>query len=45
MTAPVDFATSMGTKSTMVRIRRRMYKYDPLYCGTAVAVPYGITFI
>ena len=41
MTVPVDFVTSMGTKSTIVRIRRRVQRKEGLCCGTAIAVPYG----
>ena len=41
MTVPVDFVTSMGTKSTNVRIRRKIQREEGVSRGTAIAVPCG----
>ena len=41
MTVPVDFEASMDSKSTIVRIRRRVQRVGALYCGTVITVPYG----
>ena len=43
MTVPVGFETSMGSKLTMVRMRRRGSLTVTLYCGTVITVPY-VTF-
>ena len=41
MTVPVDFEASMDSKSTIVRIRRKVQRIGALYCGTVMTVPYG----